>query len=105
MLSDRQHYKELIDEATLAGARKHKACAVIGLSIRTIQRWQAEAEISADKRPTAHRPAPSNKLTEEERQLIIEGNYSPHKTSFSSKCHLNSNKRIVTFARHRLQIA
>lgn len=72
LLADRQHYEELINEAILAGARKHKACEIIGLSVRTLQRWQSEGEISADKRPMAKRPEPTNKLTAEERQLIIE---------------------------------
>lgn len=44
----------------------------IGLSVRTLQRWQPEGEIPADKRPMAKRPEPANKLTGQERQLIIE---------------------------------
>lgn len=71
LLDNRQHYEELINDAIEAGARKYKACKLIGLSIRTLQRWQAEGEITADKRSTANRPEPSNKLTEQERQSII----------------------------------
>ncbi len=71
LLDNRQNYEELINEAIEAGASKYKACKLIGLSIRTLQRWQAEGEITADKRPTAKRPAPVNKLTEQERQSII----------------------------------
>lgn len=71
LLDDRRHYEELVNEAVLAGASKYKACEVIGLSIRTLQRWQAEGEITADKRPTASRPVPTNKLTEQERKTII----------------------------------
>lgn len=55
-----------------SGARKEKACEEIGLSIRTLQRWQEQGEIIADKRPTAKRPEPKNKLTEEEQQAILD---------------------------------
>lgn len=71
LLDDRQNYEELVNEAIEAGACKYKACQLIGLSIRTLQRWQAGGEIKADKRLTADRPAPMNKLTEQERHAII----------------------------------
>ena len=35
---DRRHAVELIDEAVTAGARQHKACAILELSARTYQR-------------------------------------------------------------------
>ena len=72
LLDDRLHYEELINEAVLAGASKYKACDTIGLSIRTFQRWQSDGKITEDKRPAAKRPEPANKLTEEEKQLILE---------------------------------
>ncbi len=71
LLDNRQNYEALINEAIEAGASKYKACKLIGLSMRTLQRWQSGGEITADKRPTANRPAPMNKLTEQERQSII----------------------------------
>jgi transposase InsO family protein len=71
LLDNRQNYEALIDEAIAAGARKYKACKLIGLSIRTLQRGQAEGEITADKRLAANRLEPVNKLTEQERQSII----------------------------------
>ncbi len=40
--------------------------------MRTIQRWQGDGEVKADKRPQAKRPVPANKLTEVERTLVIE---------------------------------
>lgn len=61
----------MISEAVASGARKEKACEEIGLAIRTLQRWQESGEISSDKRPTAVRPEPSNKLTKEEQQAIL----------------------------------
>ena len=33
---------ELLDEAVAAGARLTKACALVNLSVRTVQRWRAE---------------------------------------------------------------
>lgn len=71
MVDDRQHDEALINEAIEAGASKYKACQVIGISVRTLQRWQAGGEITADKRPTANRPEPANKLSEKERQFIM----------------------------------
>ncbi len=71
LLDDRHNYKDLVNEAIEAGASKYKACRMIGLSIRTLQRWQAKGEIIADKRLTAKRPELANKLTEQERQSII----------------------------------
>ena len=62
----------LIDEAILSGAGKRKACQEIGLSIRTLQRWKTGDKLLADKRPTAIRPAPVNKLSDTERQAIID---------------------------------
>ncbi|MCK4842709.1 MAG: hypothetical protein KAT04_12635 [Methylococcales bacterium] len=46
LLDDRQCYEKLINETVLAGARKYKACNIIGLSIRTLQCWQAEGRNS-----------------------------------------------------------
>ena len=39
--------------------------------MRTYRRWRKEGRIVADKRPTAKRPTPKNRLTPEEEQLII----------------------------------
>ena len=54
-----------------SGARQDKACEVIGLSVRTLQRWCCGGKINADKRPTAVRCDPANKLSTEERQTVI----------------------------------
>ena len=60
-----------INEAVASGAGKGKACDVVGISIRTLQNWQINSDIEADKRPDALRLAPSNKLTQEERSTIL----------------------------------
>lgn len=45
---------------------------MIGLSSRTLQRWRIGGEISADKRLTTMRPEPGNKLSQAERQAVID---------------------------------
>lgn len=59
---------DLIDEAVAAGARRDKACEELDVSVRTVQRWSHRAE---DGRPGAVRAAPSNKLSEAEREQVL----------------------------------
>ena len=61
---------KLVNEAVADGARRHKACEIIGLSERTFQRWCKEG--SEDQRPLADRPPPANKLSNEECETILE---------------------------------
>jgi putative transposase len=61
----------LIEETVAAGSRRSAACKLLGLSERTVQRWQSGTTIKVDGRKTAERPEPKNKLTIAERQLII----------------------------------
>ena len=69
---DRRHIAALIDEATAAGARLTAACAALGLSARTLQRWRDPAGgISEDRRPSAERPTPANTLSKAERDEIV----------------------------------
>ena len=70
-LTDRQEHVELINQAIISGARQDKACEMIGLSTRTLQRWQVNGVVGEDKRPTATRPAPINKLSNDERQAVM----------------------------------
>ena len=68
---DRRRAVALIDEAVVAGARRHKACAELKISVRTLRRWRGEAgEIRADARPDAPRPRPANALSDEENVRI-----------------------------------
>ena len=69
---DRKRAVQLIDEAVAAGARKFKACEELGIAVRTYQRWTEEGEVKADGRPGAQRPEPGNKLTQAERDNILE---------------------------------
>ena len=59
----------LIDEAIAQGARQAPACDVLGLSVRTLQRWKISG--FDDERKTVDR-TPTNKLSEDEREQILE---------------------------------
>lgn len=70
--TDRKEALGLILEATVAGARKEKCCEVLGISLRTVQRWE---RCSADRRKgPAHC---HHKLTDEEKEEIIRISNSP----------------------------
>jgi len=64
-----------------AGARKHAACEVLGISVRTLQRWTQGGTVVEDGRPAATRPPPANKLTEGERQQVLEECNKPENAS------------------------
>jgi putative transposase len=65
-----------IDEAAAAGARCVKACEVLGIDMRTLQRWRkhlADGHALADRRGAAAlNRVPVNKLSAEERATILE---------------------------------
>jgi putative transposase len=61
----------LITTARQDGARLAPACQVAGISVRTYQRWTSTGNVRADRRPTAQRPEPANKLTTEERHRVL----------------------------------
>ena len=61
-----------VDEACAGGARLGQACAVLGISPRTLQRWREHGGVKADARKAAaQRREPANKLSELERQRIL----------------------------------
>ena len=60
----------LVDEAVQAGARQQKACAIINLEARTLQRWRDQG-IGHDGRAGPKHP-PANKLTPVERARVLE---------------------------------
>jgi putative transposase len=47
------------------------------LSLRTYRRWTRDGKVQADKRPDALRPEPSNKLSKQERQAILDAANEP----------------------------
>ena len=61
------------NEAVEGGARLIKACDVLNLSIRTIQRWRRrDGSVREDARPTAKRPTPKTKMSDFERRRILD---------------------------------
>ena len=60
---------ELIDEAVTSGARLHKACEVVGLPARTVQRWRAQG--GGEDRRCGPKTAPRNRLSEAERAKVL----------------------------------
>ena len=69
---ERQESIELIEKAMGSGAVKKRACEIMGISIRTYQRWKGSKNPLIDKRTTCERKAPANKLTGDERRRILE---------------------------------
>lgn len=69
-LEVRQQVVALVQEATTSGARQEQACAVVGLSVRTLQRWQDGETVRVDQRPF-RQYEPPHQLTEAERAELL----------------------------------
>ena len=59
---------ELIGEAVANGARRWRACGILGISLRTLQRWESSDGGDQRRGPTAE---PENALSEAERDFIV----------------------------------
>jgi putative transposase len=70
MNEDRANIITWIDQAQAAGARQTRACEMIGISARTLQRWRHPNNDQDARQSAAHNPP--NRLSELERQRIIE---------------------------------
>ena len=66
--TDKKEALKLISEACKAGARKRKAAELLGVPIRTVQRWEHHG--FSDRRKGS-RAVPANKICEAERDQII----------------------------------
>lgn len=66
-LEEREEIHLIIVEAIVSGARKSKACEIIGITVRSYQRWRKDAR--ADRRKL-NKNKPPNALTDEERKLV-----------------------------------
>ena len=64
---------DLIDEAVGAGARLTPACAVLGLTARTLRRWRAlsGSDSGLVDRRTCTPKVPANRLSPEEQEAIL----------------------------------
>ena len=67
---EREQVIVLLNESVTAGARRAKACEVLGLSERTLQRWQTDGTVCCDQRPLREYQPP-HKLTEIERAAVL----------------------------------
>jgi transposase InsO family protein len=76
--------RQLVDEAVTAGARRRKACELLGLTVRTLERWADDRE--DNRRGPKSRPA--NKLTAAERRRVLA-------TATSAEFRDQSPKQIV----------
>lgn len=75
-LAQRSTVLQLIEQACSAGARLHKACAIVGLAARTVQRWLdagKNASNVGDRRTSVQRihNCPPNKLSDAERLAAL----------------------------------
>jgi putative transposase len=69
-LEERKTLIGLLSEATLAGARQAPACGILGLSERTVQRWQSGEPDAVDRR-SLRLYEPSHKLSADERAELL----------------------------------
>lgn len=69
LITARHSILGLVDEAIAAGASQRRACAAIGMSERTLQRWRGAPAV-ADCRTTRVQH-PVNRLSEQERERIL----------------------------------
>lgn len=70
-LSQRQEMVADIEQAQRDGVVLAAACAELGMSVRTLERWKQSGAVRADGRPGAARPEPAHKLSEEERRRML----------------------------------
>ncbi len=97
MSAERENIICLINESRKAGARQSTACEIIGISTKTFQRWNLSDNGQDGRLDADH--APTNKLTELERQRIIKIANEPEYAD------LPPNKIVPTLADKGLYIA
>ena len=61
----------LVQDAGKSGARQRKACQILGISERTLQRWQMQTPSAKEDQRRHTQREPANKLSTEEKQEII----------------------------------
>ena len=69
-LAERVQIVQWVAEASAAGARRKRACELLGIAPRSLQRWCQGEELREDARRT-RRDVPANKLSDEEREQIL----------------------------------
>ena len=72
-LAQRNTILELVDDAVSHGACYKRACNVIGIAASTLRRWRpAGGAVEQDRRPDALRPIPARRLSDEQRQVLVD---------------------------------
>jgi transposase InsO family protein len=71
-LEDRQLMVSHIEQAHAEGSRLKPACELVGIDVRTLQRWKAgDGLVRGDRRPEAVHATPAHALSEVERAHIL----------------------------------
>jgi len=70
-LAEREQILRWVDEACAQGARREQACALLGISIRTLQRWRDKTGAVGDDGRRQRSVVPANKLTDAEREQML----------------------------------
>ena len=70
-LEQRQQLIAMIDQASTDGARLRQACQVVEIDPATYRRWQFNGQVLVDRRASAQRPEPANKLSPQERKHVL----------------------------------
>jgi len=95
---DRKRILKLMEEAGRAGARRSRISDLLGLSARTLKRWQGEqGKVHKDGRSEASRPTPANRLSEAERQQILAVCNNPDHAHLPPSQIVNTNTRCPLF--------
>lgn len=94
---DKARAIELIEEACEAGARIKPACGVLGLNIRTLQRWRND--VNLEDRRCGPITAPANKLTDAERATMLATANKPE------LCDLSPNTLVPALADRGVYLA
>lgn len=97
MSAERNTLIALIDEAQASGARQSKACEIIGISAKTLQRWRQPENTQDSRLDVQH--APQNQLTEQERLRILAVSNPPE------YAHLSPSKIVPMLADQGIYIA
>lgn len=74
----------LIREAVDAGVRQREACRVIGITERTLQRWQSQEHGGQDARRGPHTPS-AHRLTEAEKDEVVAHSNRPGLRNLSAE--------------------
>jgi putative transposase len=69
-IPERQQIVHWVAEASAAGARRHKACELLGIAPRTLERWRQCGGLKHDAR-TTRAYVPENKLSDQERDQVL----------------------------------